>query len=155
VCACVRVHACAFVFACACTHLENASTVENQHVINTNFCHVCPVMCWPHASTGHCILCQHIYEQVTGFLDFVHSLIQCFSTAGPLSSTGPLSYRNKNLPGRNLTEVENHCSNTLKTQKNTMFWSSGEGWETPTLLGLLERANLNHQTAYVSITTNT
>jgi hypothetical protein len=38
----------------------------------------------------------------------------------------------------------------LKTQKNTLFWkldmlpSSGEGWETPTLLGLLERANLNH-----------
>jgi hypothetical protein len=33
---------------------------------------------------------------------------------------------------------------------NTTFWKldlflySGEGWETPTLLGLLERANLNH-----------
>jgi hypothetical protein len=31
--------------------------------------------------------------------------------------TGPSSYKEKNLPGRGLTEVEKHCSNarTLKT----------------------------------------
>jgi hypothetical protein len=50
-------------------------------------------------------------------------------------------------------------SGILKTQKNTtfrkldLFPSSGEGWETPTLLGPLEIANLSHWTTYVSITT--
>jgi hypothetical protein len=34
-----------------------------------------------------------------------------------------------------------------------LFLSSGEGWETPTLLGQLEKANLNHWTTYVSINT--
>jgi hypothetical protein len=37
--------------------------------------------------------------------------------------------------------------------KQDLFLFSREGWETPTLLGLLEMANLNHQTSYVSITT--
>jgi hypothetical protein len=38
-------------------------------------------------------------------------------------------------------------------RKLDMFLSSGVGWETPTLLGSLKRANLNHWTTYVSITT--
>jgi hypothetical protein len=38
-------------------------------------------------------------------------------------------------------------------RKPDLFPSSGEGWETPTLLGPLERANLMHSTAYVSIIT--
>jgi hypothetical protein len=39
-------------------------------------------------------------------------------------------------------------SGILKTRKNTMFWklglftSSGEGWETPTLLSVLERVDV-------------
>jgi hypothetical protein len=49
-------------------------------------------------------------------------------------------------------------SGILKTQKKATFWkfymfpSSGEGWETPTLLGLLKRANLSHWTTHVIIT---
>jgi hypothetical protein len=41
-----------------------------------------------------------------------------------------------------------------KKHKRTTFWKldlfpfSGEGWETPTLLGPLEGANLNHWTTY-------
>jgi hypothetical protein len=38
------------------------------------------------------------------------ALVQCFSTAGPRAGSGPSSYRKKNLPGRCLTKVENHCS---------------------------------------------
>jgi hypothetical protein len=38
-------------------------------------------------------------------------LAHCFSIAGPRPSTGPSSYRKKNLPGRGLTKIENHCSN--------------------------------------------
>jgi hypothetical protein len=34
---------------------------------------------------------------------------------------------------------------------NWMFSSSGEGWETHTLLGPLERANLNHWPEYTHI----
>jgi hypothetical protein len=34
-----------------------------------------------------------------------------------------------------------------------LFPSSGDGWETTTLLGPLKRANLNHCITYVSITT--
>jgi hypothetical protein len=47
----------------------------------------------------------------------------------------------------------------LQTQKNTtfrkvdLFPSSGEGRETSILLGLLERANINHWATYVSIIT--
>jgi hypothetical protein len=42
---------------------------------------------------------------------------------------------------------------SIKTQqqffrKLDLFSSSGEGWETPTLLGPLERANLNHNLLY-------
>jgi hypothetical protein len=37
--------------------------------------------------------------------------------------------------------------------KLDLFPSSGRGGETPTQLGLLERANLNHWTTYVTITT--
>jgi hypothetical protein len=44
-------------------------------------------------------------------------------------------------------------SDIPKNTKNTTFRkldllpSAGEGWETPTLLGPLERANLNHWTS--------
>jgi hypothetical protein len=44
--------------------------------------------------------------------------------------------------------IQNHCTLSIvrssKNLENMAFWSSGEGRETPTLLGLLERANLNH-----------
>jgi hypothetical protein len=45
---------------------------------------------------------------------------------------------------------------TLSIEKNTfrelgLFPSSGEGWEMPTLLGPLERANPNHWAIYVRV----
>jgi hypothetical protein len=40
-------------------------------------------------------------------------------------------------------------------QKLDLFPLSGKGWETPTLLGLLERANFNRWIACVIITTDT
>jgi hypothetical protein len=48
-------------------------------------------------------------------------------------------------------------SGILKTKKITMFRklnlfaSSGEWWETPTLLGPLERANINHWAIYINL----
>jgi hypothetical protein len=49
-------------------------------------------------------------------------------------------------------------SGILKNIKNTTFQKldlfpfSGEGWETPSLLGPFKRAHFNHWTTYVSIT---
>jgi hypothetical protein len=55
----------------------------------------------------------YLLNSVEWLLCFPHlgySTDQSFSTADPRPGTGPSSYRKKNLPGRGLTKIENHCN---------------------------------------------
>jgi hypothetical protein len=52
----------------------------------------------------------------------VHALDQCFSTAGAAARYGaPVMYK-KNLPGRGLTKVENHCLRPRDYSDRLAWW---------------------------------
>jgi hypothetical protein len=74
-CACVCMFACARVLVCN-SHIENASTIENQHVINTNFCHVVQ-SCVGHIPLPATVNCVNTF--MNGLLGFWTSSIVCCS----------------------------------------------------------------------------